>query len=378
MPAGENGNISVRQFTILVFLYSVGTTILVIPSSLAEVAKQDAWIAAVLGVGLALLLVRLYSAVGNLFPGLTLIETNEQLLGKWCGKAVSLLLVFFALITASELLYFMGTFMTTQIMPETPIQAINILFALVVIMGVRLGLEVLARSAEILFPCFVALFLGLILYIAPQIEIHNIQPVFETGIKPLIFATLLFISVFSLPAVLFLMVFPVSINEPQKAQKAFYIGTLLAGIVLILVIASSILVLGADTTSRQMYPSYVLAKKINIGNFLQHIEVIVAVMWFITIYLKMAIYFYVSVKGLALILHLKEYRPLVMPMGLILVAFSLIIHPNIVHSNIYNKETWLPFVSTFGFALPLLLLAAASFQKKQKVKSSDQCSQGSE
>lgn len=378
MPADENGNISVRQFTILVFLYSVGTTILVIPASLAEVAKQDAWIAAILGVGLGLLLVKLYIAVGNLFPGLTLVEMNEKLLGKWIGKTVSLLFVFFALITASELLYFMGTFMTTQIMPETPPQAINILFALVVIMGVRLGIEVLARTAEMLFPCFVVLFLGLILYIAPQIEIRNIQPIFETGMKPLIRATYMFTSVFSLSTVVFLMVFPASINKLQKARRAFYLGTILAGIVLITVIASAIMVLGADTTARQVYPSYVLAKKINIGNFLQHIEVIVAIMWFITIFLKMSIYFYVSVKGLTQTLHLNEQRPLVLPMGMLLVVFSLIVHPNIIHSNDYNRGAWLPFVSTFGFALPLLLWAVASFRNKQNLKSSGPCSQGSE
>ena len=44
--------ISVRQFAVLVMIFTIGTTILVIPSGLAADAKQDAWLAAMLGVGL--------------------------------------------------------------------------------------------------------------------------------------------------------------------------------------------------------------------------------------------------------------------------------------------------------------------------------------
>ena len=38
--------------------------------------------------------------------------------------------------------------MTTQVMPETPIESFLILFAGILVMGLRLGLEVIARTAE--------------------------------------------------------------------------------------------------------------------------------------------------------------------------------------------------------------------------------------
>lgn len=47
--------ISVRQFAVLAIIYTIGTTILIIPSGLAADAKQDAWIAAILGVVINLL-----------------------------------------------------------------------------------------------------------------------------------------------------------------------------------------------------------------------------------------------------------------------------------------------------------------------------------
>lgn len=368
----RNEKISTRQFGILAALYSMGTTILIIPSGLAAEAKQDAWIAAVFGVGIGLLFLGLFTAVSKIDPALSLVELIEKQFGKWLGKVIAISFVFFTLVTGSELLYYVGTFMTTQIMPETPMQAINIVFACVVIMGVRLGIESLARSAELLFPWFVFLFMVLLIFVSPQVDFQNIQPVLESDFKSLLRATLFFVSTFSLPTVALLMIYPASVNRPKEAHKAFYSGTLISGIALIIVIALVILVLGADITERQMYPSYALAKKINVGNFLQRIEFVMAGMWFISIYFKLACYFYASVVGLAQTLNVKDYRFLVLPMGVLLVVLSLLVHPNIVHSMEYNKMTWLSYVSTYAVILPILLLAASLIHRRGRAFSKEE------
>ncbi|MGE7764006.1 GerAB/ArcD/ProY family transporter [Peribacillus sp. NPDC096540] len=363
----ENFKISARQFAILVILFSIGTTILVIPGIMAQEVKQDAWIAAVIGTGIGLLLVALYIAVGRMFPTKTLVEISESLFGKWLGKAVSLSFILFSVYSTTELLLYVGTFLTTEIMPDTPIEAIHILFACILIMGVRLGLETLARSAELLFPIFVFLFIVLVasILLPPvQFKFENIQPVFETGIKPMIRAVFLFTSIFSLPLIVLLMIFPVSVNQPKVAEKNFLIGILIGGICLLIIIALTILTLGADNSARITYPSYVLARKINIGDFLQRIEAIVAIMWIITIYFKMAFYFYASVIGLAQTLNMKDYRPLTLPLGMILIPLSLLIHPNVVHQTTFDKEIWPLYASTYGLVLPILLLAVQVFRKK--------------
>lgn len=360
--------ISPRQFGILVTFYSIGTAILITPSELASIAKQDSWIAAILGVGLALLLVLLYTSLGNQFLDKTIVQINELLLGKWLGKLVSLAFVFFSLIGAAILLIIIGYFLTTEVMPETPIAAINILFASIVVMGARLGIETIARAAEILFPLFFFLFIMLAVLLSPQIEFQNLQPVLDNGVKPIIEATISFTSIISLSPIILLMFFPVSVNQPKQAQKAFFNGTLLGGIFLIVTIALSLLVMGADQTAWHIYPSYNLAKKVNIGDFIQRIEVLMALMWIITIYFRLVLYFHVTVFGLAQILNIKDYRPLTLPLGIILVALSLIIYPNIIYAATWTKETWLPFASTFGLILPLILLVVAKFRKKSTLR----------
>jgi len=362
---GTKEKISPRQFAILVILCSIGTPILIIPATLASIAKQDGWIAACLGIVISLVLVRLYIAVGNVQSEKSLFAVIEQVLGSWLGKAVNIAIVFFCLVTASEVLYFIGNFMTTQIMQTTPMQAINILFAIVVMMGMRLGIESLARSAELLFPVFVLLILILAVFTTPQIHLERLQPVMETNMKSMAWATIYFIGTFSLPSFLLLTVFPSDMDSPQAASKGFYRGMLIAGLVLVVIIVLSITVLGTDMTARQTYPSYALAKKINVGHFLQRIEIVMAIMWFITIFYRMAFYVYGALLGMKQLFHLKDYRPLVWPVGMLLVALSMLVHPNVMHSEEYNRSVWVPFVSTYGLYLPILLLIVHAIRRKK-------------
>lgn len=357
--------INARQFSILVILYSIGTPILIIPATVTSIAKQDGWIAALLGVAIGLLLTKLYVTVGNLHTERSLFETIEQVLGKWLGKAVIVTIIFFCLITASEVLFFIGNFMTTQIMQATPIQAINILFAIVVVMGVHMGIETIARSAELLFPVFVLLFLILVVFVSPQIQVERIQPVLEADLKSMVWATMYFASAFTLTPFFLLTLFPGEVDRPKAASKGFYRGTIIAGIALVIIIVLCITVLGTEMTARQTYPSYALAKKINVGHFLQRIEIVMAIMWFITIFYRIFIYFYSAVVGMKQLFNLKDYRPLLLPMGFLMVVLSLLVHPNVMHSEEYNRSVWLPYVATYGFYLPVILLIVHAIRRKK-------------
>lgn len=360
----ETIKISVRQFTILVILFITGSSILIAPGTMVQLTKQDAWITAILGVGIALLLVILYNAVGSIGPSMTLVEMNEKVLGKLVGKIVTTVFLFFTLVVSSELLYFIGSFMKVQIMPETPLVAFHLLFVSVIIIGVRYGLETIARTAEIIFPFFIFLFVLFVLLLSPDIEIQNVQPILETKPKSMIYGILLFVSNFSFSSIVLLMIFPIAVNNLKQAKKAFFKGTLIAGIILIIVTLLTIVVLGEKETSQLMYPTFSLGKSIEIGNFIQRLEMIVAFIWIVTLFFMLNLFFYATVVGFAQLVSIKDYRPLTLPLGLIVVALSVIVHPNVVHSMEYNKGAWIPFGATFGVLLPLLLLVVAKVRKK--------------
>ncbi len=361
----EKEVISSRQFTIITFLLSIGTAILIIPSSIASSSKQDAWIAASIGVVLSLLVVKLFVTLGDQTPTLNFIEANEKLLGRFFGKITMVCFLSLTLFAGGELLYFIGAFMKTEVMPETPTMAFALLFIIIIMYATYLGIENFARSAEILFPMFVLIFIFFVVSITPQIKFENIQPIMEASKTSILYSIIRFISVFSFSLVMLLMIYPASVNVQQSSKKGFYIGMLLGGFVLVTLITLSILVLGPANTASRSFPSYALAQRISIGNFLQRIEIIMAFMWIVSIFIRTFMYFYTTVVGIAQIMKLKDHRPLILPMGIIMVGLSQIVHPDIVHSNIYNDEIWPIYAFVCTILLPILLLIVAVIRNRK-------------
>ncbi|GGH36970.1 GerAB/ArcD/ProY family transporter [Paenibacillus segetis] len=346
-------NISSRQFSIVVALYMVGSAILNIPAMLQIVAKQDTWMAAVLGMAVGLIILPLYIYLGKRFSQAIFTWYTERLLGKWIGKVISLLFIFtFPVLIAILTLRNIGDFMTTQIMMDTPIQAILIIIMSVVIMATRLGLEPLARAAELFFPFVILLFILFIVLVFPHVSFKFVQPMLDNGIKPVLRASLIFIAYPFLEPIVLIMIFPF-VSRTDKNGKALFTGIFIGGVILVVITTLTILVLGTKTVS-YAYPSFALAKTISMGNFLQRIEVIMAFMWFITIFVRLALLFYISAVGIAHTLNMKEYRFLTFPLALIMITLAIVAFPNAAYFQEFTP-IWTIHAIMMGLMFPLLL-----------------------
>lgn len=359
----EKGKISVRQFTILACYCTIGSSALLIQSILVSEAKQTAWLAGFLGVGIGLLLVGLYSALGVRFPQMTFVQYSEKLLGKWIGKFVSLCFIFAVpFILAAFILRDIADFITTQIMPETPIIAVEILTLLIFVLSARIGIQAIGRASEIFFPWVILLFLVLVFLISFNIEFTKIQPVLGEGVKPVLRAVVDFVGFPFLELIYLLMIFPY-VNQVEKAGRAFLIGTAVGGGILIVTIFLAILVLGVSYIEIQQYPLYVLGQKINLGGYIERMELIVAGFWIITIFFKGVICYYTMVLGLAQVLDLQDYRSITLPVGICAILFSFMI-PNVSYFMKFTSEIWFFHILPFGAILPFSLFCIATFKNR--------------
>ena len=355
--------ISSRQFTVLVFWYTIGTTILVIPSGLAATAKQDAWIGVIAGIILNIAIVFVFIKIWSKFPDLSYIGICKKVLGKYFGKVLAVNFIFYSLFGSAAVLFYVGDFVTTNILVGTPISYIHILYAVVVIMGVKLGIEVIARTAEIFLPWFIFLYLLFVIMIGPNVKFELITPVFDSGVKPILQNAMSVAGTASLPFLSFLMIFP-KVNNFKEAKKGFYVATIIGGLFILIITFLSITVLGPELTSRNMYPTYVLAKKINIGNFLQRIEIIIAIIWIFSSFFKLTIYYYGLTVSIAELFNIQNYRSLCYPLGVIVVVVSLFIYPNITYMIEWDSTVYIPYIYTVALLIPLFILIVYSIRSR--------------
>ena len=359
-------SIGVRQLAVLVTIMTIGDSLLVLPSITAVYARQDAWISSLLGLLIGLPAVYLLGWIHHQYPKLTLYQYSDRLLGKAAGTCLTMLYLIYFFLNAAVLVREIGDFTVTHFMRNTPIQAVHILYISIIVMGVRLGLEALARTGEIFFPWFWILFLILVICIAPQIDPRKLQPVFEHGLKPVLQGSLAATAYPYLEISSLLAILPF-VKQENGFRSSLLWGALLGGTAVSIFITLSIFVLGMYMTKSVMYPGYLLAQKISIGHFLERIEASLAIMWIITTYFKVTLNYFALLLGLSHLLKLQEYKMLALPMAMILLVFSIFTVPNITY-YIQLDEYW-PFADfTFSVLFPLLLLGVHALRTGRRSK----------
>ncbi|MBM7603663.1 spore germination protein KB [Metabacillus crassostreae] len=357
--------LSSSQFSILIILFVMGSSVLFLPAMLTGIAKQDASFSVIIGSISGVLVAYFYAHFGRYFHNKSYIEAIKDTFG-------SKIAVFFVLFTFSYLIFLcsiliwdIGDFIITQILPGTPIQSIYILFLIVVVYVTRLGIETLARTAEIFLPWVFLLFLILIILLFPELEWTNALPIFENGIKPSLYGAYYMIG-FPFLELFTLLMFTPYIKSKDKLSKAFLIGVTIGSVALIILTVYCVLILGPGITTRQEYPIYVLGKKISLGNFLERLEIIVAIMWFISIFFKLTLTFYALCLGISQFLNLKSYKVVTIPSAIFFFVITLILIPDSVYIKEYSKYTNTPYIITVGLIIPALVYITALLKKKFK------------
>ena len=362
----ENVKISSFELLILLILFTTGTAILVIPSSMTALSNQDAWLSALIGLAGCAALGYFFVICSRVMRSETLIQYLERIYGKLIGKMIGAAYVFFSFIGTTTLLYYFGNFTTTQILTRTPIELLNLMLAILVMAVVRAGLEVLARTGELLIPWFMFLFIALSILLLPKLQLERISPLYEAGLADHLAAAYNFMAIAGFPLVVFLMFIPRNINRQDRVKWSFFLGTGIGSLIVGVIVLLCILVLGASATARQMFPGYVLAKTISLFDIIQRLESVMASMWILTIFFKTALYFYACVVGLAQLFEVKDYRFLVLPLGILAVVFSTVVYPNVSYMTNWDNTYWNSYALIMGFFIPAVTLLIDKIKNRKK------------
>jgi spore germination protein KB len=354
--------ISGHQLFTLFALSSLGGSVTVASAPMAAVAKQDAWLGALVSAAYGMGVVLLFYFIGSRYPGLTLIGILRKILGKWLGTLLAVCYVFFFILLSTNLPWYIMDFMG-HVMHETPQYAISLPLVLGFSIAVLYGIEVIARASEILIKFVTFIFFASILMVLPNIKPENMLPVFESGIGPILKSSVFLSCYVAFSMVSCLMVFPVNMENVGEAKKAMLKGFLWSNSVAFTAILASLLVLGSGVVSKAKYPTFLLLKEINLMDIFTRLEYFISVVWIITQFVVGALFFYSGAVGLSELLKLKDGNKIVPPLALIVFIMSGVVFPSDVLNMNWLRLGWTPFSITMGLILPLLLLAVHAGKK---------------
>jgi len=350
----NNKLLSVRQAVFWIVLSQVGSGLLLMSTALAKTAKQDAWLSVLFSLATTLLCIPIFISIANRMNGKSFVLYISSLLGKFGGRS---LLCFF--IFAYPFLIFILTlrdlsdFITTVISPETSSNVTNILMLVAVYFGVRSGVTVIGRSAELLFFIVVVIFIFVSVSLIYDLNIKTLLPVFEHGWKPIVEASLQLTAFPYLETILYLFFVP-HLAKKGEWKKVVIQSTLISGFLYFSVVLLTVATLTQQIAANATYATYFVVRTISIAGFVERFEVLVTILWFVAIFFRLCLLMYVTILGLSEIFKLKESNMLIIPLSLIALAVSSFIWPNMAFLYAF-LEVWPYYAILVGTVFPIVI-----------------------
>lgn len=358
----EHGKINYRQLVQLIFISRIIIAITYLPVLSSPPGNQDIWISILLSFPIQLLLSIPIYLLWRRFPNQTIIQYSQSIIGR-SGKIIGILYIWFFIHFAVITLSYFNLFLTTAIMPETPLLFFSILLVGFCAYAVGAGLEVLGRMAEIVAPIIILAIITIIVLTAKDMDLKNLTPVFESGLWPVLGGGLT-ASARTFETTALAMVLP-SLNDNKKAKRVFIMGFLIITIFFETIGLSALTILGSELAKNHAFPFYAVVRTIKIADFIERIEAIHMGIWVLGAFIKISFWFYLAVLGMGQLFNLKDYTPLILPTGTIIVPLSILMASSLVELiefTDYRVFTWYALI--FILFIPSILLFIAIVKKK--------------
>lgn len=354
----------IQLFWIIISFQSGNTLLLTITPNITE-AKQDAWIASIIAGVIGLFIVYISTKLSLLFPGQTIVQYSQVILGKWLGRLIIIPYFIQWYSVLGVILKEFGDFTVATLLPRTPIWIIMITMTLLLIYIIYMGgIEGIGRCSELFGPLIVVFIILILLLITPVLDWSRILPIYaDTGIASIFKGVLPPLSFFGESCMLTMLI--AFLKKPLEGPVRAILGLGVACFLLVVSCLFVILVFGPGLSAKMTHPFFDMVRFISVGGFIQNIDSVIALVWIISVFIKLSLYFFISCYGTAQWLNIKNWRTLIWFVASIILIQAWL-YPDITVSEVgYVNSFWIPFALPVNMiGIPLFLWIAASLRKK--------------
>lgn len=353
--------ISSRQFLWLIITVCIASSSIIIPMMILFYAKQNSLWALILATGAVLAGVMLNLSLVQKFPGQTVAQYAQVLLGKWAGKLVGLFYTLTFLYLVGMCMNILTRLFQIAVMPETPLWPFVAGMTLLSVYSAWLGLEPIARANDLVLPASLLLLLIILLLALPEGKLYQVMPTLQIDMAAVLRGSYpMFVC---LGEVFCILTMAPALTQPGALKSATVKGLLISSLFITLITETLVGVLGVFRASAYLFPLMRISEELVVLDLFERFEPLALSGWTIMNAVKMSLFTYLYALTAAHTMNKKSYRPFLL--------FALILIPFLAHTpkNMANAmQFWLNLV-TFQYLLPTaFLLVPAVLLLLAKVK----------
>ncbi|MFJ5622678.1 endospore germination permease [Peribacillus loiseleuriae] len=357
----EKGKISSLQMAIMMYPTMLATIILGVPNYTARYAKTDLWLSPILASLIGYVTVYIAFKLHKLYPKQTIIQLSGHIIGRIPGKILGFLFIFFYIQVTGLIIREYAEFVVNSFLVNTPsivIMASMVLLCAFLVIG---GLEGLGRFAQLIFPIFIFPPFILIILLLPDFDFKNIFPILGNGIMPPLKGAIVPSGWFT---EFFLITFLLPFLADKKKGMKYGMMTVFFAMMTLVVVNITVLFILGPTTANMVYPLMIVARYASLASFFEHLESIVMAIWIVGAFVKISVFYYATALGTAQWLNLSNYRPIVWPLGILIVAFSFWSLPSSIELERFLVQAFPFYGLLIQTIIPLFLLVIAVVSKR--------------
>ena len=336
-------------------------------------AYNDSYISAIIGIILSILPLTILIFINKKSEGKSILDLNISLFGKVLGNVLNVILNLTYFFAAVIVFYNISSFFSLSYLPDTSKMYIDILLLIAIAYASTKSISVISKMSQIIFLINLIFFFACQIGIFNEYEVDRIYPIMKNGINPVVRGSLIFFITMSFPMFLVSIIPSYEIHSGKDTIKKISILWLIAGLCMLAIIFSTIIIMGENTLTIYRYPEYEALKTFSLFSIVERIEDTLSLQFMFSMAIFMVMCFHFIIRSLKKIFEKNQSEnlfPYILSIAIFLIS-------NFLFKNVTESfDKILPYflkIVGIGIFIPMLIttigLIIREISRKNKLKS---------
>lgn len=365
MQGAVTERISMTQMVLIFITFEIGSSVLV---GVAPGAEQDAWLAVLCALVGGFVLLTMYLWLVHYGNGKNFYQLFDETLSRWGAVPVAILYTGYFMYMAAVVMRDMIELLDMAIYPASPNEFIAFSFILVIAYILYLGVEVFARTTEMIMPYFMLFFLLMLvlLVINKSIHLSYVRPVLAEGWSPVLKEAFPKIFTFPFGESVALTILMSQTKNRHKLRNYMWLALLISGAALTFVAFLQVTVLTPERVKRTVFPLLSVNRYIDVGFLFERLDGVVVFLMMLGLFVKVTAMFYAGLKGVEYVSGLG-YRFFAVPVAFLVALTSLLLASDYIEHATEGLEIVPYFLHIpFQVVLPGVLWLLVLWKKRSR------------
>lgn len=295
MSKAQGTYLTLSQFTITLISSMLGIGITYLPNSVIKDARQDGWMACIIGGLYPLYMIAVASYMCKKFPNDNILTLSKKFLGSFLGNILNIIFIsYFIFIATSE---FAGLSNALRTYVTAYLKSYQVLLAALIPIAyaVYKGIKPIGRLNEIIF------YLTIILILIPAAALVygsklNLMPFFGSGLLNILKASKETTFFYTGIEVIFI-IYPFLLDK-QKLFKCSIVSIIFTAAVYTWITLLTIYYLGIDISPKYFWPVAVLSEAVRVP-VVNSFRYIFISLWSLLVFRCVTLYYFSASHGLS-------------------------------------------------------------------------------